>query len=237
MSIESTTARRARWYRPVSIYRSIALRPRMYLAVGAGALALLLLPRSLSANVREASSWIIGGLVYLASAVRSMIDTKADVIASRAKRVDDSRTVILVIVLLAIGASFVSIAGLINEAKDASRHAKLWYLALAASTILVSWIVTQVVFTLHYAHEYYRPSSQGDGPEAPRQGLEFPGEPNPDYWDFLYFTTSIGATSQTSDVAIRSRAMRRLVTVHAVVSFFFNTTVLALTINLAASLI
>jgi uncharacterized membrane protein len=68
-------------------------------------------------------------------------------------------------------------------------------------------------------------------------GLIFPGDNRPDYWDFLYFSTSIGATSQTSDTAIRSKALRRLVTLHAVVSFFFNTTVLALTINLAASLI
>ena len=235
MSTESTAARRARWYRPVSIFRSIQLRPRIYLAVGAGLIALLLLPRSLSVNVREASSWIIGGLVYLASATRSMIDIDAVIIAARAKRVDDSRVVILAVVLLAIAASFVSIAGLINEAKEASKHVKLWYLGLAATTILVSWSVTQVVFTLHYAHEYYHPDSRS--PDGTRQALDFPGESKPDYWDFLYFSTSIGATSQTSDVAIRSRTLRRLVTVHAVVSFFFNTTVLALTINLAASLI
>ena len=70
-----------------------------------------------------------------------------------------------------------------------------------------------------------------------KQGLIFPDDDHPDYWDFFYFATSIGATSQTSDVAIRSKSLRRLVTFHAVLSFFFNTTVLALTINLAAGLI
>jgi len=67
--------------------------------------------------------------------------------------------------------------------------------------------------------------------------LAFPSDPVPDFWDFFYFATSIWATSQTSDVAIKTKSLRRIVTLHAVVSFFFNTTVLALTINLAASLI
>ena len=238
-TLDKAKARRARWYRPISIFRSIMLRPRIYLSVAAGCLALLALPHTLSGNVREALSWIIGGSVYLVIAMRSMIDTKSDVIAARAKRVDDSRTVILALVLLAIAASFVSIAGLINEAKEASRQIKLWYVGLAAATLVVSWTVTQVVFTLHYAHEYYRPTGTEQATQggASRQALDFPGETNPDYWDFLYFATSIGATSQTSDVSIRSRAVRRLVTVHAVVSFFFNAAVLALTINLAASLV
>jgi uncharacterized membrane protein len=231
---------RARWYRPTSILRSIQLRPRIYLAVTAGLLALLLLPHTLSASVREALAWIIGAVVYLGVAVRSMLDCPGDVIAARARRIDDSRMVILGVVLLAIASSFISIAGLINEAKEATRHVKLWYLGLASATILVSWTVTQIVFTLHYAHEYYSPSAHSvgsPGQEASKPPLDFPGEPNPDYWDFLYFATSIGATSQTSDVAVRARSIRRLVTVHAIVSFFFNATVLALTINLAASLI
>ena len=98
-------------------------------------------------------------------------------------------------------------------------------------TIMISWIVTQVAFALHYAHAYYRPDRA-----AIRAGLDFPECDQPDYWDFLYFSTSIGATSQTSNVSIKSRALRRLVTLHATVSFFFNTAVLALTVNIAASL-
>ena len=94
---------------------------------------------------------------------------------------------------------------------------------------MMSWGVTQIVFAIHYAHDYYRPD---DGGAA---GLRFPECEDPDYWDFLYFSTSIGATSQTSDTEIRSRALRRLVTLHATVAFF-NTAVLALTVNIAASL-
>ena len=97
--------------------------------------------------------------------------------------------------------------------------------------IITSWSVTQVAFALHYAHEYYRPGKGGHA-----HGLIFPKCDVPDYWDFLYFSTSIGATSQTSDTSIRSRSLRRLVTLHAVIAFFFKTAVLALTVNIAASL-
>ena len=141
---------------------------------------------------------------------------------------------ILVIILLAIIASFIAIAGLLAEAKEASHQLKGLRLGLAAATIILAWTVMQVVFTLHYAHEFYRPSG---GEKSIVEGLEFRGDNNPDYWDFFYFATSIGAASQTSDVSIRTKPLRRLVTLHAIISFFFNATVLALTINLAASMI
>ena len=236
---ETPVPRKPRWYRPASILRSFLLQPRIYLAVLTGIIVLMVLPKSMSASVQEALAWIAGSLTYIGIAGRSMINCDRHIIAARAARLDDSRMIILAIVLLAIASSFVSIAGLINEAKEAPRHVKLWYLGLASATIVVSWCVTQVVFTLHYAHEYYQPhqSTAGEAGGDVHGGLDFPGESHPDYWDFLYFATSIGATSQTSDVAIRSRPLRRLATVHAVISFFFNATVLALTINLAAGLI
>ena len=222
------------WYHPRAIGRSIAMRPQVYLAAMAGLCAFLLLPRTLSLSVREALGWITAGCVYLGFAVRLMADGASHTMAARASRSDESRMVIMTLILLAIGSSFLSIAGLMTEAKEATRQVKLLYLALASITIIVSWFVTQIVFTLHYAHEFYRPADRGRDKAG---GLVFPGEEQPDYWDFVYFATSIGATSQTSDVSIRSRAIRRLATVHAVVSFFFNSAVLALTINLAASVI
>jgi uncharacterized membrane protein len=140
--------------------------------------------------------------------------------------------VILVIILLAILASFVAIAGLLSEAKDVARHLKVLHLMLAAITIVLAWTVTQVVYTAHYAHEFYRPTRG----ETIAGGLDFRSDSDPYYWDFFYFATSIGAASQTSDVSIRTKPLRRLVTLHAILSFFFNTAVLALTINIAASL-
>lgn len=221
------------WYDPVALWQSIAMRPRFYVAVAVGALALASLPWSWAGMVRAAVAWDLSGLTYLLFAFR-LIFTGGQRIKLRAARRDDSRLVILTIILLGIAASFAAIAGLIGEAKlpATGPSEKLLLGGLAVLTIMNSWIVTQVVFALHYAHDYYRPDPGSDA----GCGLDFPGCEQPDYWDFLYFSTSIGATSQTSDVAIKSRALRRLVTLHAIVSFFFNTAVLALTVNIAASL-
>jgi uncharacterized membrane protein len=224
--------RRMRWYNPRSLWRSVIIRPRVYFGAFVGIATLLLLPYSVSWAVRGATAWCAGGAIYLMLAYRIMSTCDSDRIRSRAARQDDSAIVILALVLIAIFASFASILGLVAEAREASRGAKLAYVGLAAATILVAWAVMQAVFTLHYAHEHYAPNNLArDGTGS----LDFPSDPIPDYWDFLYFATSIGATSQTSDVSIRSKGMRRLVTLHAIVSFFFNTMVLAMTINLAAS--
>lgn len=225
--------RRAPWYSPRSIWRSIVIRPRVYVGALAGIAVILLLPASVSSAVRGATAWCVGGGIYLTLSYRVMSRFHSDRIRSRAAQQDDSGIVILALILLAIFASFAAIFGLVTESKAASSGAKLVFVALAAATILIAWAVMQVVFTLHYAHKHYAPHSlSGDSVG----GLDFPGDPNPDYWDFLYFAISIGATSQTSDVAIQSKGLRRLVTLHAIVAFFFNAMVLAMTINLAASM-
>jgi uncharacterized membrane protein len=105
------------------------------------------------------------------------------------------------------------------------------HLALAAATIVLSWAAIHTTFALHYAHEYYRGGEVG--------GLAFPGdgEQQPDYWDFVYFSFVIGMTAQVSDVGITDRMIRRTAIAHGVVSFIFNTALLALMVNIAASAI
>jgi uncharacterized membrane protein len=98
-------------------------------------------------------------------------------------------------------------------------------------TIALSWAFTHTIFALHYAHEFY---SENDGPPG---GLQFPGSEDPDYWDFVYFSFVIGMTSQVSDVAIRSKPIRRIVAAHGVISFVFNVALLSLTVNIAAGAI
>lgn len=224
--------RKGHWYSPKSIAHSVALRPNLYYSALVGIAALILLPRAWPASVREAVAWDLSALIYLIFAVRLMVTCKADVIRARAERQDDSWMVILVIILLAIAASFVAIVGLLAAPKETPF--KILNLGLAAATLIQAWTLTQVVFTFHYAPEYYHPSG---GLDAVAEGLDFRGDRNPDYWDFFYFATSFGAASQTSDVSILTKPLRRLATLHAIISFFFNTAVLALTINLAASLI
>jgi uncharacterized membrane protein len=225
--------RRQPWYQPTSIAQSIAIRPKVYCAVLAAAVVLFLLPRELAASVRTALAGDVGALVYLALSLQIMRACRGKEMKRRAARQDDSAIVILVLILIATALGFSSIFGVLSDARQLTGMAKGLEILLALITILLSWLVTQVVFTFHYAHEFYRPNSAG----TPAGGLVFPEEEHPDYWDFFYFATSIGAASQTSDVSIGARALRRLVILHAVISFFFNTMVLALAINIGASLI
>jgi uncharacterized membrane protein len=90
---------------------------------------------------------------------------------------------------------------------------------------------------VHYAHVYYDPAEQGDAKNSKvRGGLDFPGEKEPDYWDFLYFSVVIGMTCQVSDVQVAARVFRHLATAQGIIAFFYNTVILALAVNIAASL-
>jgi uncharacterized membrane protein len=228
-----TPKRRRRWYNPLSIIKSIYIRPRVYLGAAVGVALLSFLPASIPEPVRETTSWCLGAAVYLVLAFRLMRTCQSDRIKLRAGVQDDSGILILGLILLAIFSSFSAIFGLLSEAKAASSHSKMLSIALAGATIFVSWMVMQVAFALHYAHQYYRPNHSVPGINS----LDFPKDARPDYWGVFYFSTSIGAASQTPDVNINSKELRRLVTVHAIVAFFFNVAVVALMINLAASLV
>jgi uncharacterized membrane protein len=103
-------------------------------------------------------------------------------------------------------------------------------LLVVAATILCSWFFVHTIYAIHYAHEYY-------ADEGRRLGLQFPDEDKPDYWDFLYFSFTMGAAAQTSDVIIVSKRMRRLALAHTILAFLFNTTILALAVNVGAGLL
>jgi uncharacterized membrane protein len=140
---------------------------------------------------------------------------------------DDGRFVILLVT--ALGA-FASIAAIVFEL-GASHHS-VPALALATVTIALSWAAVHTIFALHYAHEFYRRTKPG--------GLQFPSgdsRENPDYWDFVYFSFVIGMTAQVSDVGITDKIIRRTATAHGIVSFIFNTALVALMVNIAASAI
>jgi uncharacterized membrane protein len=105
-------------------------------------------------------------------------------------------------------------------------------LILPMATIVWSWVLVHTAFALHYAHDFYRGSQAG--------GLQFPSggaHADADYWDFIYFSFVIGMTAQVSDVGITDKIIRRTATVHGIVSFVFNTALLALMVNIAASAI
>ena len=149
----------------------------------------------------------------------------------RALQQDDGRVVVLALVVLAAIMCIGAIVAELSVSKELHGLLRYTHIALAGLTILSSWAFTQVMFALHYAHDYYGAEVRGNP-----GGLDFPGGHAPDYGDFLYFACVIGTSAQTADVSFTTRAMRRTGLVHCVLAFFFNTTLLALTINIASGL-
>jgi uncharacterized membrane protein len=149
---------------------------------------------------------------------------------------DQGRVGVLLAVLAAIGASIAAIFFLLEKPRETGGSPPAMHVVLAVATIVCSWLMTHVMFALHYAHRFYRDDPSTAEKDA-TGGLAFPQTATPDYWDFLYFSFVIGMTSQVSDVQVTSRAMRRLVLWHGVLSFAFYTIVLALSINIVARLL
>lgn len=206
-------------------------RPRLLAAFAIGLAVGVLLPGSLAPSTRILLGWDCGTLLYLGASGRMMLRAEADDIRRHAEAQDEGRAAILLITCLAVGASFAAIAAELHGVGDPGAKGTGWRLALAGVTILLSWVTTQVVMAVHYAGAYYG----GPGEEG---GLAFPGDDaEPDYLDFLYFAFTMGAAAQTSDVAVTSRAMRGLVLAHTGLAFLFNTMILALAVNVGASLI
>lgn len=212
---------------PVRAFRQ---RPRLLAAIALTLVLAAFLPFA-SLWTRFLVGWCLGVIVYTGLAVGRAAGQSRDALRREASRLDDSAPVVSVFALLAAAASVGAVVMLVlgQSAPGAARAADL---ALAAATMVCTWTFVQVVFTIHYAHLYYGDGGSGQS----RGGLDFNGDTEPDVFDFLYFSLTIGATSQTSDTAITSKPMRRIVTVQTVYAYFFNTSVLALAINMAAGL-
>jgi uncharacterized membrane protein len=159
---------------------------------------------------------------------------RADVahIRRRASEEDEGAAFILLLSIVATFASLAAVVSVLGGAKQGAQGSASLNVVLAFMTILLSWAFVHTIFSFHYAHEYY-----GEGGDGMTGGLKFPGDHAPDYRDFLYFSLVIGMTSQVSDVAITSKVIRRVASVHGVLSFFFNLVVLALTVSMIANLI
>jgi uncharacterized membrane protein len=146
------------------------------------------------------------------------------------------RTIIFAFVISAACAALFAVAFLIRDARAQAHYHFTLHLLLAVVTVVLSWLLMHMVFGLRYAHNFYVDDDDADD-HAHAGGLQFPEESNPDYRDFTYFSFVIGMTCQVSDVQVTSREMRRLVLLHGVLSFAFNTVILALTINTVSSLL
>ena len=212
----------ARFRKMSAPIRVVYARPRTFISIAIGVIAFFLLPPSLRLVTRLLVSWDIFVALYLVLAYALVVSSGLAHIRRNAILQDDGRFLILLVT--ALGA-FASIAAIIFGLD--AQHRSAPELALATVTIALSWAAVHTTFALHYAHEFYRGSKPG--------GLNFPGDDKPDYWDFVYFSFVVGMTAQVSDVGITDKIIRRTATAHGVISFIFNTALVALMVNIAAS--
>ena len=209
------------------VLRVVYGRPRTFAAIAIGIAAGFLLPGSLRPVTRFIVGWDVFAALYLVLAYIMMLRCDVAHIRRSAILQDDGRFLILLVTAFGALASLGAIVYELGALKGNPAG-----LILAIVTIVLSWTLVHTVFALHYAHDFYRNKKPG--------GLQFPSgdqHEDADYWDFVYFSFVIGMTAQVSDVGITDKIIRRTATVHGVISFVFNTALLALMVNIAASAI
>jgi uncharacterized membrane protein len=214
-------------------WHAIRGRPRVFTGLAIMILAWPLLPATLSSTTSGVLAWDAGVLVFLLLSAQLFVTASPDEMPAAAEAEQEGEWTIFWITLAVVIVSFVAVGGEFSEIKSTTPERRGWQVTLVAVTLLMSWLVTHVTFAFRYAHEFYA-RDQG-GPDVDR-GLDFPQEKEPDYLDFLYFALVLGMTFQVSDVQITSRKLRRVATLHGLLSFLFNTVIVAFTVNIAAGL-
>jgi uncharacterized membrane protein len=214
--------------------RLLISRPRLSFSIAVGIVTVFVLPNEVAHQTvtRAIFAWNVGACLYLVLAMKMMFWSTHERMRARALQHDEGSAVVLFLVVTAALMCVGAIVAELTVVKDLHGVLRYAHIALAVLTIVSSWVFTQVMFALHYAHDYYATEVRGQ-----HGGLDFPGGQPPDYGDFLYFACVIGTSGQTADVSFTNRRMRRTGTVHCVLAFFFNTTLLALTINIASGLL
>ncbi|GAB3986431.1 DUF1345 domain-containing protein [Spirosoma daeguense] len=206
---------------------------RLFIGISAALIAYFLAPVGFSVSARITLAWVSYVTVHLAIMWVTIVTTHPRDLPKISRIEDSSRTLILVFIVLAAIASFVAVVALLGST-DKFDPRQIQYNVLAVLAVAGSWSLVHTVFTFRYAHLYYGNSSQKNHRPG---GLDFPDDEDPDYLDFAYFSFVIGMTSQVSDVAIRSKRMRRLALAHGILSFGFNAVIVALTISSLSGII
>ena len=179
--------------------------------------------------------WIFFAMSLIVSQWIVIFTAHPSEIISIAKIQDSSRSLIFVFVIGAALVSLGAIVALLSLPKQLHGAHRLAPVLLSLGSVVVSWWLVHTVFTMRYAHDYYDKETDSGKPK-PGGGLDFPGDDEPDYLDFVYFSFIIGMTFQVSDVSINTRNMRRLALAHSLLSFVFNTAIVALSINIVSGL-
>ncbi|MEM5384229.1 DUF1345 domain-containing protein [Paraburkholderia phymatum] len=209
-------------------------RPRMVAGLLVGVLfGALLAGAQMRPMIRVLVSWDVAVWTYLALMWIEMARADHDRVRDIARREDENATVVLFIICLATVASIAAIVLELASSKggSGSQGPGLSHYVVTAVTLIGAWFLIPTIFTLHYARLHFATDKQETALKFPDHKLD------PNYWDFLYFSFTIAVASQTSDVVLRSRDIRRAALAQSVLSFYFNVAVLGLCINMAAGLL
>jgi uncharacterized membrane protein len=213
------------------LLRQIKAHMRLLIAATVGVAIWLAVPSATGGITRVLIGWNAAIWLFLLLALHMMHGATPQDIKRRAGIEEEGRGMMLGLIVAACIATFIAIGSELSQAQYATGAKRTFHVSLALSTIFGSWLFMNFAFATHYAHEFHTVQERGKRGVKP---LGFPGEGEPDYWDFLYFAMVIGSTFQTSDVEINSRALRRNVLVHGLIAFLYNTAVIALTVNIAS---
>jgi uncharacterized membrane protein len=204
--------------------------PRLWISFIAGTALFFFLPRDWSVLSRVLVCWNGGAVLFLTLIFIWMTRLTAAQICTKYIEEDATAPFILVLVVLAAVASLFAIVEPLATIKQVSGSVRAAHFALAALTLINSWLLVPTMFTTHYADMFYSVSAE-DRP------LHFPNTPEPVFWDFAYFSFTIAAACQTADVSTQQAGMRRVVIAHTLISFLFNASILGFAINVTAGLI
>lgn len=208
---------------------------RFVISVVAAAAAYFCTPEGLRLPTRALAVWDSFACCAVLLAWLTISITPQEHLRNHARAQDVSRLVIFFVVVAAACVALLSVGFVIRTHDPGMRASVTSHVCLALSTVALCWTLLHTLFSLHYAHVFY---GDADDDLTMDRGLEFPGGDNtPDYVDFAYFSFVIGMTCQVSDVQIKSKRMRRLALLHGVISFGFNTFILALLINTISGLL
>jgi uncharacterized membrane protein len=208
----------------------VRLHPRLWISVATGCVIFFLLPDRWSALSRVLVCWNCGTMLFLCLMFVWMTRLTAEEICTKYIEEDESAPIILLVVILAALLSLVAIVEPLANMKHVAGTERVAHFALAAITLVNSWILVPTIFTTHYADLFYSAKDE-DRP------LRFPETPMPVFWDFAYFSFTIAAACQTSDVSTMNAGVRKAVIAHTVISFLFNASILGFAINVTAGLI
>lgn len=209
---------------------------RLAIALGCALVTLLILLPLARPSVAVMVSWDVFAVCFLAMGWSGMLILDAATRVREAQLPDSSRAVIYGCVATGATAALFGAGHLLSVARSISNGSRGAYIAIAALAVASAWLLVHTMLTIHYTHLCYHIAEDSTAQPADL-GVIFPNEPNPDYLDFAYFSFVIGMTCQVSDVQITSRVIRRVALAHGLLSFTFNTVILAISLNLAVGLL